>query len=80
MKTAQETTRQAKTAIEASRQKIEKLEDTIDEERQKREAADKALADLRVQLAAATERASHTDDLRQLLAGLQQAAPAEGEG
>ncbi|ESQ14924.1 MAG: hypothetical protein N838_19860 [Thiohalocapsa sp. PB-PSB1] len=52
----------------------------IDEERQKREAADKALADLRVELAAATERASHTDDLRQLLAGLQQAEPAEGEG
>jgi hypothetical protein len=37
-------------------------------------------ADLRVELAAATERASHTDDLRQLLAGLQQAEPAEGEG
>jgi hypothetical protein len=59
-------------ALDAGVKKIAKLEGVLDDERQ-------ALANLRVELAAANERASYTDELRQLIEGLQKSKPAASE-
>lgn len=70
-----ETTKQAKTALDAGGKKIAKLEAALEEERQARTAADNTAADLRVQVATLTERAAHVDELRRLLEQAQKSAP-----
>jgi chromosome segregation ATPase len=65
--TAHETAKQAKAALDLGAKKIQKLEEAIEDERQARAGAEKALADLRVELASLTERAARTDELRELI-------------
>jgi DNA repair exonuclease SbcCD ATPase subunit len=67
--------KEEKQIIDAGGKKIAKLEATLEEERQARAAAEKALAELRVEAATLTERAAHVDELRAMLEQLTSTAP-----
>ena len=80
LETTRETAKQAKTALDLSGKKVQKLEASIEEERQARAAAEKVLAELRVEAATLTERAAHADELRTLLEQLKKPATSCGRG
>ena len=65
---AQETAKQAKAALDAGAQKIGKLEVALEDEREARKIAEKALADLRVEWATLTERAVQVEKLQAFMA------------
>lgn len=67
--------KEEKQIIDAGGKKIAKLEASIEEERQARAAAEKALAELRVEAATLTERAAHVDELREMIEHLKKPAP-----
>ena len=73
--TAHETAKQAKAALDLGAKKIQKLDEALDEERRAHAAAEKALADLRVELATLAERAAQADELRALIERLPPGGP-----
>ena len=77
LRTARETTKQAKAALDLGGKKLQKLEADIEEERKARAAAEKALAELRVEAATLKERAAHAEELRGLLQEFQKQTPGK---
>jgi chromosome segregation ATPase len=77
LEAVRETAKQAKTALDLSGKKVQKLEASIEEEREARAAAERALSELRVEAATLTERAAHVDELRAML---EQLRPATSRG
>lgn len=71
LEAARETARQAKTTLDLSGKKIHKLEGELETARQAQVTAEKALAELRVEVATLKERAAHVDELRTLIQRLQ---------
>jgi chromosome segregation ATPase len=78
--TVHETARQAKAGLDLGAKRIQKLEEALEEERRARTATEKALSDLRVEVATLTERAAQADGLRALLDGLRRLEPGSPEG
>lgn len=65
-----EMARQAKAALDTGAGKIRKLKEGLEAERAARQAAETALAELRIEVATLTERAAHVEELRALIARL----------
>jgi chromosome segregation ATPase len=64
---SRETARQAKAGLDAGAKKIAKLEESLEQERQARTEAEKALADARVELATLAAQATQGQELKELL-------------
>ncbi len=77
LEAARETAKQAKAALDLGGKKVQKLESALEEEREARAGAEKALAELRVEAATLTERAAHAEELRGLLQELQKQTPGK---
>jgi len=67
LQATRETARQAKTALDLGGKKIQRLEAASEEERAARAVAEKGLAELRVEVATLTERATRADELHALV-------------